>query len=69
MPTLMGYDADHSIADGEVGVCGVSISSMQDMEILFDGINLSEISSVTLTCRCCVIGVKYRAVPGTVRLL
>ena len=34
MPTLMGYDADHPIATGEVGVCGVAISSLKDMEIL-----------------------------------
>ena len=34
MPTLMGYDADHPISDGEVGHCGVNISSLKDMEIL-----------------------------------
>ena len=39
MPTLMGYDADHPISDGEVGHCGVNISSLRDMEILFDGID------------------------------
>ena len=44
MPTLMGYDADHPISDGEVGHCGVNISSLKDMEILFDGIDLSEVS-------------------------
>jgi len=44
MPTLMGYDADHPLSDGEVGHCGVSISSLADMEILFNGINLDEIS-------------------------
>ena len=44
MPTLMGYDADHSLSEGEVGMCGVAISSMKDMEILFDGIDLSQIS-------------------------
>jgi len=44
MPTLMGYDADHPISIGEVGKCGVSVSSLKDMEILFDGINLGEIS-------------------------
>ena len=44
MPTLMGYDADHPISDGEVGHCGVNISSLKDMEILFDGIDLSKIS-------------------------
>ena len=44
MPTLMGYDADHPISDGEVGHCGVNISSLKDMEILFDGIDLSKVS-------------------------
>ena len=44
MPTLMGYDADHPLSEGEVGMCGVAISSLQDMEILFDGIDLSKIS-------------------------
>ena len=44
MPTLMGYDADDDLSDGEVGHCGVSISSLKDMEVLFEGINLNEIS-------------------------
>ena len=44
MPTLMGYDADHPISDGEVGHCGVNISSLKDMEVLFDGIDLSKVS-------------------------
>ena len=44
MPTLMGYDADHSMSSGEVGHCGVSISSIKDMERLFDGINLADVS-------------------------
>ena len=44
MPTLMGYDPDHPYSKGEVGKCGVSVSSLADMEILFDGINLGEIS-------------------------
>ncbi|MAJ44277.1 MAG: methylmalonyl-CoA mutase [Candidatus Marinimicrobia bacterium] len=44
MPTLMGYDADHPISVGEVGKCGVSISSLKDMETLFEGINLGNIS-------------------------
>ncbi|MEM2412608.1 MAG: methylmalonyl-CoA mutase family protein, partial [Candidatus Bathyarchaeia archaeon] len=39
-PTIMGYDSDHPMARGEVGVCGVAVSSLQDMEILFDGIPL-----------------------------
>ena len=44
MPTLMGYDSDNDISDGEVGHCGVSISSLDDMERLFDGIDLDKIS-------------------------
>jgi methylmalonyl-CoA mutase N-terminal domain/subunit len=38
LPTLMGYDADHAMAEGEVGKCGANISSLEDMEILFRGI-------------------------------
>ncbi|UCD39279.1 MAG: methylmalonyl-CoA mutase, partial [Fidelibacterota bacterium] len=44
MPTLMGYDADHDFALGEVGKCGVNVSSLEDMGILFDGIDLGSIS-------------------------
>lgn len=44
MPTLMGYDPDHELSVGEVGVCGVSVASLDDMEILFDGIDLENIS-------------------------
>ena len=44
MPTLMGYDADDDMSDGEVGHCGVSISSLKDMEELFDGIDLEKVS-------------------------
>ena len=44
MPTLMGYDPDHPWSLGEVGKCGVSVSSLDDMRRLFKNINLSEIS-------------------------
>ena len=44
MPTLMGYDSDASISLGEVGRCGVSISSLADMEVLFEGIPLDKVS-------------------------
>ena len=44
MPTLMGYDPDHPWSEGEVGKCGVSVSCLDDMEDLFSGINLGEIS-------------------------
>ena len=43
-PTLMGYDSDHPRALGEVGICGVAISSLADMETLFDGIPLDQVS-------------------------
>ena len=43
-PTLMGYDSDHPRSLGEVGVCGVALSSLADMETLFDGIPLGEVS-------------------------
>jgi len=43
-PTLMGYDSDHARSLGEVGVCGVAISSVDDMEALFDGIPLDQVS-------------------------
>ena len=44
-PTLMGYDSDHPRAEGEVGKCGVAISSLADMETLFDGIPLDQVST------------------------
>ncbi len=44
-PTLMGYDGDHPRAEGEVGKCGVAISSLADMETLFDGIPLDQVST------------------------
>lgn len=45
MPTLMGWDADAPASEGEVGICGVSVSSLADMEILFDGIPLDKVST------------------------
>ena len=44
MPTLMGYDPDHLWSEGEVGKCGVSVASIKDMENLFSGIDLGNIS-------------------------
>jgi methylmalonyl-CoA mutase N-terminal domain/subunit len=44
MPTLMGYDPDHILSDGEVGKCGVSVSTLNDMVQLFDGIDLGTVS-------------------------
>jgi methylmalonyl-CoA mutase N-terminal domain/subunit len=44
-PTLMGYDSDHPRSEGEVGKCGVAISSLADMETLFGGIPLDQVST------------------------
>jgi methylmalonyl-CoA mutase, N-terminal domain len=44
-PTLMGYDSDHPRSEGEVGKCGVAVSSLADMETLFDGIPLERVST------------------------
>ena len=45
MPTLMGYDSDAPQARGEVGKCGVAIDSLADMEVLFDGIDMGDITT------------------------
>jgi methylmalonyl-CoA mutase N-terminal domain/subunit len=45
LPTLMGRDADDGLSGGEVGICGVSVSSLADMEILFKGIGLRDVST------------------------
>ncbi|UCD13793.1 MAG: methylmalonyl-CoA mutase, partial [Thermoplasmatales archaeon] len=45
LPTQMGYDSVHKICRGEVGKCGVAISSLKDMEVLFDGIPLNKVST------------------------
>src|SRR5258707_2947766 len=44
LPALMGYDADSPLSEGEVGKCGVAVSSLADMEALFDGIPLEEVT-------------------------
>ena len=50
LPALYGYDADHPMAAGEVGKCGVAVSSLADMETLFEGIPLEQVStSMTIT--------------------
>ena len=62
MPTLMGYDADHPKSLGEVGREGVSVSSIEDMERLFAGINLEEITtSMTINCTATPILAMYFA--------
>ncbi|KER09219.1 MAG: methylmalonyl-CoA mutase [[Candidatus Thermochlorobacteriaceae] bacterium GBChlB] len=45
LPALMGWDCDQPLAKGEVGVCGVSVSSLADMEVVFDGIRLEDVST------------------------
>lgn len=45
LPTLMGYDSDHPRSHGEVGVCGVAVDTLKDMEIIFDGIPLDKVST------------------------
>ena len=63
LPTLMGYDSDHSLAEGEVGKCGVAISSLADMEALFDQIPLGNVStSMTINSPAAVIWAMYLAV-------
>lgn len=44
-PTIMGYDSDHPMAKGEVGVCGVAISSLKDMQVLLSGIPLDHVTT------------------------
>jgi methylmalonyl-CoA mutase N-terminal domain/subunit len=60
MPTLYGYDTDDPKAEGEFGTCGVAVSSLADMEILFDGIPLDEITtSMTINSPAAMIWAMY----------
>ena len=62
MPTIMGYDSDHPRSLGEVGRCGVAIDSLQDFEILFEGIPMDRIStSMTINAPAAVIWAMYIA--------
>ena len=62
LPTLMGYDADHPMSEGEVGRCGVAVSSLRDMETLFDGIPMGEIStSMTINSPAAIVWAMYIA--------
>jgi methylmalonyl-CoA mutase, N-terminal domain len=79
LPTQMGYDADHPIAEGEVGKVGVSISSLEDMETLLNGLPLDRIStSMTINATASILlalyiavakkqGVEIRKLSGTVQ--
>ncbi|MFH1196509.1 MAG: methylmalonyl-CoA mutase family protein [bacterium] len=63
LPTLMGYDSDDDFSRGEVGICGVTVSSLQDMEILFNGIPLDKVStSMTINSPAAMIFAFYLAV-------
>src|SRR3954465_13197424 len=63
MPALMGYDADHPMSRGEVGKEGVSVSSLEDMETLFDGIPLDQVTtSMTINATAPVALAMYVAV-------
>jgi methylmalonyl-CoA mutase, N-terminal domain len=62
LPTLMGWDADDQISEGEVGICGVAISSLKDMEILFRNIPLEKVStSMTINSPAAMIFAFYLA--------
>ena len=79
LPTLMGRDADDHQSEGEVGICGVSVSSLADMEILFKGIDLGAIStSMTINAPAIMVmcfylavaekqGVDFRKLRGTIQ--
>jgi methylmalonyl-CoA mutase N-terminal domain/subunit len=63
LPTQIGYDSDHPLAEGEVGKAGVAIDSIEDMEALFDGIKLKDIStSMTINSTAFVLLAFYVAI-------
>src|SRR3954471_2787225 len=63
LPTLMGYDSDHPFSEGEVGKCGVAIDSLEDMEILFNGIPLEKTTvSMTINSPASILWAMYLAV-------
>ncbi len=63
LPTLMGWDSDQALSLGEVGICGVAIDSLEDMEILFDRISLDKIStSMTINAPASILLAMYIAV-------
>jgi methylmalonyl-CoA mutase N-terminal domain/subunit len=79
LPTQIGYDSDHPLAEGEVGKSGVAIDSLKDVEILFDGIPLDKVStSMTINSTAAILlamviavaekqGVKPEVLQGTVQ--
>lgn len=63
MPTLMGFDSDSPLSKGEIGKCGVAIDTLEDMEILFNGIKLDEITtSMTINAPAPILLAMYVAV-------
>jgi len=63
LPTLYGYDSDHHYAAGEVGKCGVAVDTLADMEALFDGINLEDVTvSMTINSTSPILLAMYLAV-------
>src|SRR2546423_15061266 len=63
LPTLMGYDADDAMSEGEVGKCGAAVSSLEDMEILLRGLPLEKISiSMTINSPAAILWAMYLAV-------
>src|SRR5947209_1206400 len=63
LPTLMGYDSDDAESEGEVGKCGVAIDSLEDMEVLFSGIDLEEVTvSMTINSPASVLWAMYLVV-------
>ncbi|HEY8848520.1 MAG TPA: methylmalonyl-CoA mutase family protein [Thermoanaerobaculia bacterium] len=63
LPTLYGYDSDHPASTGEVGKCGVAIDTLADMEILFDGVNLEDVTvSMTINSTAPILLAMYLAV-------
>ncbi len=79
LPTLMGFDSDHTVSEGEVGKCGVAIASREDMEVLFDGIPLDQVTtSMTINAPASMIlafflaaaerrGFDWRTIGGTLQ--
>ena len=60
LPTLMGYDSDHALAEGEVGRCGVAVSSLADMETLLAGLPLEQVTtSMTINSPAAIIWAMY----------
>jgi len=63
LPTLYGYDSDHKMSKGEVGKCGVAVDSLADMEVLFSGIPLGEVTtSMTINSTAPILFAMYLAV-------